>query len=54
MHKKMIKLRAKRVVGKYKTYAEFSRHASKSEKKVVLESTILDANKLQRTTAGLK
>jgi hypothetical protein len=54
MHKKLVNIRAKRVVGRYKTYTEFSRHASKSEKKVVLESTLLEANKLQRTTIGLK
>ena len=54
MRQKLINLRANRVIGKYKTYTEFSRHASKSEKKLVLESTLLEANKLQRHIAGLK
>ncbi|HEY1645163.1 MAG TPA: hypothetical protein VGF75_02140 [Candidatus Saccharimonadales bacterium] len=54
MHKKLVDIRANRVIGKYKTYSEFSRHASKSEKKLVFESTILEANKLQRTTANVK
>jgi hypothetical protein len=54
MRNKFITLRAKRIVGKYKTYPEFSRHATNAEKKTVLESTILEANKLQRSTAGLK
>ncbi len=54
MRNKLITLRANRIVGKYKTYSEFSRRATKSEKKTVLESTILEANKLQRSTAGLK
>lgn len=54
MRQKLINLRANRVIGKYKTYAEFSRHASSSEKKVVLNSTLREANKLQRHMAGLK
>jgi hypothetical protein len=54
MREKLINYKAKRVASKYKTYTEFSRHASKSEKKTVMASTILQANKLQRKTAGLK
>jgi hypothetical protein len=54
MREKIITIRANRAIGKYKTYSEFSRRASKSEKKVVLESTLLEANKLQRSTAGIK
>lgn len=54
MRQKMINYRASRVVSKYKTYADFSRLASTPEKKVVLQSTILEANKLQRQTAGIK
>lgn len=54
MHEKIVNLKAKRVVGKYKTYTDFSLHATKSEKKVVFESTLLTANKLQQRTAGMK
>lgn len=54
MKEKLVNYRAKRVIGKYKTYTEFSEHASKSEKKTVMASTILQANKLQRKTAGIK
>ncbi|MEK7059314.1 MAG: hypothetical protein AAB971_00980 [Patescibacteria group bacterium] len=54
MRQKLINLRANHVIGKYKTYSEFSRHASTSEKKAVLRSTLREANKLQRHTAGLK
>ena len=53
VREKLINIKAKRIIGKYKTYAEFSRSASKSEKKTVFESTLFDANKLQRQTAGL-
>lgn len=54
MKNKLIELRAKRVVGKYKSYADFSEHASKSEKKLVMTNTLLQANKLQRRTAGVR
>lgn len=54
MKNKLVNLRAKRVVSKYKSYTDFAQHASKSEKKLVFESTLLKANELQRQTAGLK
>jgi hypothetical protein len=50
MREKLISKRANRVIGKYKSYSDFSLRASKSEKKIVLESTILKANELQRNT----
>lgn len=52
MREKLINYKAKKVVGKYKTYTAFSEHASKKEKKTVLESTLLQANKLQRAVAN--
>jgi len=54
MREKLINLRANHVAGKYKTYTEFSKHASKSEKKAVLKSTLLKANRMQRHTAGIE
>lgn len=47
MREKLINYRAKKVVGKYKSYTDFSQHTSKTEKKVVLKSTLLKANTLQ-------
>ncbi len=54
MREKLINHRANKVISKYKSYKDFSIHASKSEKEVVLRSTILAANKIQRHTAGMK
>lgn len=54
MRQKLTNLRASRITGKYKTYGEFSRHASMAEKKIVFRSTLQKANKLQRQTAGIK
>jgi hypothetical protein len=51
MREKLINYKAKKVAGKYKTYTAFSEHASKSEKKTVFESTLLQANKVQRSVA---
>jgi hypothetical protein len=54
MREAFINYRAKRIVSKYKTYADFSVRATPAEKKTVFESTITSANKLQRRSAGAK
>jgi hypothetical protein len=48
MREKIVNYRANKAVSKYKSYSDFSLHATKSEKKIVLESTLLKANKAQR------
>lgn len=53
MQAKIVNYRAKRIIGRYSSYTDFAKHASKAEKKIVLQSTLFDANKLQRHTAGL-
>lgn len=53
MREKLINLKARRIVGKYKSYTDFSCNATKSEKKTVFESTLFSANKMQRRIAGL-
>lgn len=53
MKEKILNYQAKRIIDRYKTYSEYSVHATKKEKKVVLKSTVLKANKLQRKTAGI-
>lgn len=50
MTDKLIMIKAKKVLAKYSTYSEYSKNASDSEKKVVLKSTLIKANKLQRKT----
>ena len=54
MREKLINHKAKKVIGKYDDYVDFSKNASKSEKKIVFESTIFEANKIQRRAAGIK
>ena len=51
---KMTNNKADKIIRKYKTYTEFSKSASNSEKKAVLKSTLLKANEMQRKTAGIK
>lgn len=53
MTDKIISYKAKRILDKYRSYSEFAEKASKNEKKTVLKSTILKANKLQRQTAKI-
>jgi len=49
---KFTQRRAKKIIGKYGSYTSFSKNASKSEKKAVIKSTALKANKLQRNVTA--
>lgn len=40
--------------GHYDSYSDFALHASKTEKKKLIQRTIREANKLQRETANTK
>jgi len=48
MKEKIISLQAKRVSKKYDSFSEFSKNASKKDKKIVMEAALYKANRLQK------
>ena len=53
MIKSLIKrISVKRLAASYDGYADFARHASKTEKQRVIKDSINKANKMQRATAN--
>ncbi len=54
MRDKLTTSKAAKIISKYKSYTEFSKNATNSEKKTVFKSTLIKANEMQRKTAGLK